>query len=63
MICAEEVRRRGKRPKSGWKLFKTGYAGRKIRALPPPKVIDGLPAPRPIPRGMTFKDYQGTCNY
>jgi len=63
MTCAKDARLRGIRPKSGWTLKKTGYAGRKIRALPPPKVIDGKPDPRPVPLGMTFKNWRGTGNY
>lgn len=59
----EELRDRGKRPRSGWKLKKTGFSGRKIKRMPPPKVFDQRPEPQAIAKISTFKDWQPKCNY
>lgn len=50
-----EARWRGKRPKSGWKMRKTGYHGRKIKGTKAPLVCVKQPEAKPLAIGFSFK--------
>jgi len=55
MSGPKEARWRGIRPSSGWKLRKTGYHGRKIKAIRPPVVSETKKEVVPHALGFSFK--------